>query len=66
MTSDDLTPLGSQTELSACTGAFGRDLERRRQECRALGLTQRQHALTIALPRYARRVAGVLAQQPLW
>ena len=43
-----------------------RDLERRRQECRALGLTQRQHALTVALPRYARKVAGVLAQKPLW
>jgi hypothetical protein len=53
-------------DTAAFNGAFGRDLERRRQECRALGLTQRQHALTVALPRYARKVAGVLAQQPLW
>jgi hypothetical protein len=79
-----ISPLGSQTELSACAGAARLDvtrsrfrhrsiqrrlwprLERRRHECRALGLTQRQHALTVALPRYARKVAGVLAQQPLW
>ena len=53
-------------DTAAFNGAFGRDLERRRQQCRALGLTQRQHALTVALPRYARKVAGVLAQQPLW
>ena len=53
-------------DTAAFNGAFGRDLERRRQECQALGLTQRQHALTVALPRYARKVAGVLAQQPLW
>ena len=53
-------------DTAAFNGAFGRDLERRRQECRALGLTQRQHALTVALPRYARKVAGALAQQSLW
>jgi hypothetical protein len=53
-------------DTAAFNGAFGRDLERRRRECQTLGLTQRQHALTVALPRYARKVAGVLAQQPLW
>jgi hypothetical protein len=53
-------------DTAAFNGAFGRALERRRQECRTLGLTQRQHALTAALPRYVRKVAGAVAQQSLW
>jgi hypothetical protein len=52
-------------DTAAFNRAFGRDLERRRQECRALGLTQRQHALTVALPRYARKVASRCGDAPL-
>jgi hypothetical protein len=52
-------------DTAAFNGAFGRDLEKRRYEMRTMHVSQRAHGLTVALPRYQRKVAGALAQRNL-
>jgi hypothetical protein len=61
-----LLPRVASFDTAAHNGAFGRNIDRRRVECALRGLTQRQHALQVALPRYARKVDGALAQLSLW
>lgn len=65
LTRANLMPYIASFDTAAFNGAFGTGLEVRRQEMKSMNLSQRAHGLTVALPRYQRKVAGALAQRSL-
>jgi hypothetical protein len=47
-------------DSAAWNGRFGRDIERARLEQNRMRLSQREHGVRVALPRYIRRVEDAL------